>query len=213
MRTAAYFGRLALGIAPGLWRRLAFVLAVAVALTGCAGSGGGSDTAAAASQVAGAGGVPVAPDSDAYTLGPGDHLTITVFGHPDLSGEFQVGPAGVVSLPLIGDVPATGQTLGDLEKAIVDKLEPEYLRDPTVSAQVLEYRLFYVIGEVKNPGGYPYVSGMRAVNAVALAGGYTYRADKGDLLIRRAGGGKPEPAGPDSVVRPGDTIEVPERFF
>lgn len=210
MRTAAYLGGLAL-------RRLAFVLAVAVGLAGCAGSGGGEDIAATPSQVAAAGGAqgaaPVAPDSDAYTLGPGDRLTITVFGHPDLSGEFQVGSTGAVSLPLIGDVPASGRTLGDLEKAIVDKLEPEYLRDPTVSAQVLEYRLFYVIGEVANPGGYPYVSGMRAVNAIALAGGYTYRADKGDLLIRRAGGGKPEPANPNTIVRPGDTVEVPERFF
>ena len=102
-----------------------------------------------------------------------------------------------------------------LERAIVDKLKPDYLKNPQVSAEVLNYRPFYIIGEVKNPGSYPYVGGMRAINAVAIAGGFTYRARENKLLITRAkgGSGKPEPADQHTLVLPGDVVEVPERFF
>ncbi len=150
-----------------------------------------------------------------YRLGPGDQLRVTVFGHVDLSGEFKVSSNGDIALPLIGKVVALEHTLREVESAIVGKLKPDYLKNPQVSVEVLNYRPFYIIGEVKNPGSYPYVGGMRIVNAVAIAGGFTYRARESKLLITRAKNpkGKSEPANQTTLVLPGDVIEVPERYF
>jgi len=150
-----------------------------------------------------------------YTLGPGDMLRVTVFGHDDLSGEFSVGGNGTISLPLIGEVGAGERTIAQLEAAIVDKLKPDYLVNPRVSVEVLNFRPFYIIGEVNNPGSYPYKHGMTVVNAVALAGGYTYRARENRVLIKRAadGSGEEQPANENTIVLPGDVIRVPERFF
>ena len=117
-------------------------------------------------------------------------------------------------MPLIGEVSSQGLTLRQLEAAIIDKLKPNYLKNPRVSAEVINYRPFYIIGEVKNPGTYPYVSGMRVVNAIAIAGGFTYRARKKEMLITRArGNGKPERVRPGTHVLPGDVVAVPERYF
>lgn len=150
-----------------------------------------------------------------YRLGPGDKLQVTVFGQPDLSGEFQVDGSGAISLPLIGEVKAGSRTLRELEAGITDALKPDYLKNPRVSVQVLNYRPFYIIGEVNKPGSYPYVNGMKVINAVALAGGYTYRARENQLFVTR--GNDPErekrPADHQTVILPGDVIEVPERFF
>ena len=149
-----------------------------------------------------------------YRLGGGDQVKITVFGHEDLSGVFQVGSNGTVSLPLIGEVRSLNLTLPELEKAITQKLKPDYLKNPQVNVEVINYRPFYIIGEVKNPGSYAYVGGMKVVNAVAMAGGFTYRAEEDEIYITRAeGSGKRELANQASQVLPGDVIEVPERFF
>lgn len=150
-----------------------------------------------------------------YQLGSGDRVRVTVFGHKDLSGEFTVDGGGNVSLPLVGNVKAGGLSLRDFEGNIIAALKPDYLKNPRVSAEVLNYRPFYIIGEVKKPGSYPYVNGMTVVNAVALAGGYTYRARENQLLIIRATDKSrtKEPANHDTAVLPGDVIEVPERFF
>lgn len=150
-----------------------------------------------------------------YTLGPGDKLRATVFGHPDLSGQFLVDGSGKISFPLIGDVEAGGRTVRELERLIINKLKPDYLKSPNVSVDVLNYRPFYIIGEVKNPGSYPYVNGMVVINAIALAGGYTYRAREDRLYITRAKDPerKKQPVNQEAVVFPGDVIEVPERFF
>ena len=150
-----------------------------------------------------------------YTLGSGDQLRVTVFGHEDLSGEFFVDGLGTISLPLIGQIKAGGQTARQIERKIVDMLKPDYLKNPRVSVEVLNYRPFYIIGEVKKPGSYPFVSGMKVINAIALAGGYTYRARENELLVTRASGPdrKKRPATHDTVILPGDVIEVPERYF
>ena len=150
-----------------------------------------------------------------YTLGSGDQLRVTVFGHKDLSGEFFVDGLGTLSLPLIGQIKAGGQTARQIERKIVDMLKPDYLKNPRVSVEVLNYRPFYIIGEVKKPGSYPFVSGMKVINAIALAGGYTYRARENELLVTRASGPdrKKRPATHDTVILPGDVIEVPERYF
>ena len=150
-----------------------------------------------------------------YRLGSGDEVRVTVFGQADLSGEFAVDGTGNVSLPLVGNVAAGGKTLREFEQNIIRALKPDYLKNPRVSVDVLNYRPFYIIGEVKKPGSYPYVSGMSVVNAVALAGGYTYRARENRLLIIRATDRDrtKQPANHDTAVLPGDVIEVPERFF
>jgi len=150
-----------------------------------------------------------------YRTGSGDKLRVTVFGHEDLSGEFQVDGAGKIALPLIGDVEAGEKTASELEAAIIAKLRPDYLKNPRVSVEILNYRPFYIIGEVKSPGSYPYVNGMTVVNAIALSGGYTYRGNEDKVTIIRADDPerKKQPATHDTVVLPGDVIEVPERFF
>lgn len=150
-----------------------------------------------------------------YRTGAGDRLRVTVFGHEDLSGEFQVDGAGFISIPLIGNVKAGDRTASELGDAIVNKLAPDYLKNPRVSVEVLNYRPFYILGEVNNPGSYPYVSGMTVVNAIALGGGYTYRGRENKVFIIRADDPErtKQPANHDTVVLPGDVIEVPERFF
>jgi polysaccharide export outer membrane protein len=150
-----------------------------------------------------------------YKLGSGDKVRVTVFGHEDLSGEFEVDGSGNVSLPLIRNVAAKGLTVSELEQTIIDRLKPDYLKDPSVSVDVLNYRPFYIYGEVNQPGSYAYVNGMTVVNAIAMAGGFTYRAKKSRVEIIRANdpSKSPEEAGRDTYVFPGDVIEVPERFF
>lgn len=150
-----------------------------------------------------------------YRLGSGDKLRVTVFDEEDLSGEFLVKSEGVISLPLIGDVMAAGRSLSELEEAIAARYLDGYLKDPKVNLEVLNYRPFYILGEVNEPGSYPYVAGMTVINAVALAGGFTYRARKDDIKISRDGTSADEGAkvNPTTKVLPGDVITVDERFF
>ena len=160
---------------------------------------------------------PAAQSADpGYRLGAGDKVRVTVFGETDLSGEYEVDGSGVVAFPLVGEVKAGGGTARDLEDGIVKKLKQGYLKNPTVSVEVLSYRPFFILGEVKQPGSYPYKNGLNVLNAVALAGGYTYRAKSNVWVITRSGEKgfqKREVENGNFMVRPGDTIVVPERFF
>ncbi|MDP1665726.1 MAG: polysaccharide biosynthesis/export family protein [Methylobacter sp.] len=150
-----------------------------------------------------------------YRLGSGDLLKITVFNQEDLSGEYTINGAGQISLPLIGDVNAKDLTVKQVEQGIADKLKPDYLLNPRVSAQVLNYRPFYILGEVKEPKSYPYVDGMTYLNAVAIAGGYTYRAKEDYVVVIHMN--DPEKReltlNMDEKVLPGDVIHIKERYF
>ena len=150
-----------------------------------------------------------------YRFGPGDELRITVFRHEDLSGEFALDGEGFFALPLVGEILAGGLTARQLENEVETRLKAGgYLVDPQVSIEVLNYRPFYIIGEVNNPGSYQYVNGMNVINAVALAGGFTYRADQDDIIISRGGANGDEIAAElTTEVLPGDIVEVTERFF
>ncbi|HWO14253.1 MAG TPA: polysaccharide biosynthesis/export family protein [Vicinamibacterales bacterium] len=149
-----------------------------------------------------------------YTLAAGDRIRITVYGHDDLSGEFQLDGSGNIALPLIQTVAAGGQTPRALEQTITDRLQPEYLRNPLVSVEVVTQRPFYILGEVSAPGSYPYSTGITVVKAAALAGGFTYRANTKKVRITRDGDAEPIERAPlQSEIKPGDVIEVPERFF
>ena len=186
-----------------------------VLLSGCSSSSRPTPVeAAAAAGGASAAGAPLG-DISSYRLGPGDALRVTVFRHEDLSGEFRLDGDGYFAMPLVGEILGGGRTSRQLENEIEIALKSGgYLVEPQVSLQVLNYRPFYIIGEVNNPGSFEYVNGMTVINAVALAGGFTYRADQDDIVISRGGSSGPEiEAAPDTEVLPGDIIEVQERFF
>lgn len=151
-----------------------------------------------------------------YVLGPNDKVKITVFGEADLSGEFEISGNGILALPLVGEVPLGGKTVTQAAAVIAERLRQGYLRDPNVSVEVLNYRPFFILGEINQPGSYPYVNGMTVINAVAIGGGFTYRADKNDIKITRQAPGEAKTelsAKLESVVMPGDVILVGERFF
>ena len=150
-----------------------------------------------------------------YRLGAGDQVRMTVFRHEDLSGEFEIDGEGYFAMPLVGEILTSGLTARELENEIEIRLKGGgYLINPQVSIEVLNYRPFYIIGEVNSPGSYQYVNGMTVINAVALAGGFSYRADQNDIVINRGGSNGPQiEALFDTAVLPGDIIEVPERFF
>lgn len=148
-------------------------------------------------------------------LAPGDKIKLSIFGEGDLSGEFEIDNTGSLALPLVGEVPAAGLTPRELEKKLTAMLEKGYLVNPRVNIEVLNFRPFFILGEVNKPGSYPYVSDLNVINAVAMAGGYTPRAKTGKVELRRAGSGQKNQAyvGEDTKVYPGDVIRVDERFF
>jgi polysaccharide export outer membrane protein len=149
-------------------------------------------------------------------MGPNDKVRIIVFGQPTLTGEYSLDGNGVLSFPLIGNIPASGATTTQLQRMIAAKLEPDYLINPSVSAEIVTRRPFYVIGEVQRPGNYPYLSDMTAIHAVAMAGGFTYRARKNDFYIKRLdkdGTMVRIEAKAGTILRAGDTLEIRERWF
>lgn len=152
---------------------------------------------------------------DEYRLGAGDRVRVTVFGEPSLTGEFQVSSAGMISLPLVGDLNAADLTVAEFQRSVETSLRNGYLLDPRVSAEVLTYRPFFILGEVQSPGTYPYAAGLTVLNAVATAGGFTYRANTNRVFIRRAGASSEEnyPLTSRTRVAPGDTIRIGERLF
>lgn len=152
---------------------------------------------------------------EGYILGVGDKVRVTVFGEANLSGDFAVDSTGMVALPLIGNVKAEGLALRAFESTIEDALKEGYLTDPRVSAEVMNFRPFYILGEVARPGTYPYTSGLTVYNAVATAGGFTYRANKGSVEIKREGVEKAMDVKltPSLTLQPGDTIRIKERWF
>ncbi len=153
-----------------------------------------------------------AAEDETYTLGAGDKVQVTVFGEPHLSGEFIVNANGTVSLPLIDPVSVLGRTLTQVETDIREKLSAGFLADPKVSVSILEYRPFFIIGEVKQPGSYPYVADMTVLHAVAIAGGFTPRAAKKRIVIQRDQE-EDIPVQNSTRIQPGDVITVKERFF
>lgn len=150
-----------------------------------------------------------------YQLGVGDRVKLTVYNEPNLAGEFWVNPEGFVSLPLIGNVRAGGRAVSQIAADATARFADGYLRDPKVSMEVTAFRPFYILGEVEQPGQYPYASGLTALNAIATAKGFTPRADRNVVRIRRQGDAREVNyrLTPALIIFPGDTIRVGERFF
>lgn len=150
-----------------------------------------------------------------YHLGSGDKLRVITFGEESLTGEFFVAGSGKVSFPLIGEVQAAGLTIPQFQAEVENALKQGYLKEPRVSVEVLDYRPFYILGEVTKPGEYPYTNGLTVLNAVATANGFTYRANQKKVFIKRAGEAEEHdyPLTSSTPVAPGDTIRIGERFF
>lgn len=149
-----------------------------------------------------------------YRLGPGDRLRVSVFGEEELTGEFVVGTNGVVSYPLIGDHMAQGKTVAEFTDSLRTALT-RYVLQPNISVEVMNYRPFFILGEVETPGTYPYAAGLNVMNAVATAGGFSYRADTRRVFIKHADelAERPYPLTSTTPVLPGDTVRIPERRF
>lgn len=157
----------------------------------------------------------VAETDGPYLLDSGDRLRIFVYGQPNLSRLYIVDHDGKIAVPLIGEVNARGKTTSELQGAIRSRLGAEFVKDPQVTVDIQQNRPFFILGEVKTAGQYPYVSGMTVETAIAIAGGYTERASERKFRITRRINGFVEQieAPGDYVVKPGDTIYVFERFF
>ena len=155
-----------------------------------------------------------AVEQELYILGPGDKIAIKVFGEEDLTIETLLGNSGKINYPFLGEISVAGLTIKQVEQIIENGLAPDYLVKPNVYAQVLEYRPFYIHGEVKQPGGYPYHPGMTINQAVALAGGLTERADEDKISLFKEGDkSNKQKATLDYKVNAGDTITIAQRFF
>lgn len=198
----------------GLRQRFVALLSVMLCLmlAACSGSAPSLESTSAPAATASTNG---AGSTAEYRLGAGDKVRIIVFGEQDLSGEFVVGDSGGIDMPLIGSVSAKGATVAQFQDRVVKELKNGYLNDPKVSVEVLNYRPFFITGEVKNGGEYPYKAGLTVQDAVGVAGGYTYRAETATAYLRRAGEDREIKVSLDSRVpiNPGDSIRIPERFF
>ena len=185
----------------------------ALALTACALAACSSDGMSDEAMIAEA--IDLQAQLADYRLGPADKIRVIVFGEPDLSGEFSVNARGQVSLPLLGEVEAQGLSVEELRTNITNGLSEGYVVGARVAAEVIEYRPYYILGEVEQPGEYAYSSGMSVIKAVAAAGGYTYRANKASVYIKRANNNDEMKykLTPQLVVLPGDVVRVGERFF
>ncbi|MDD9910295.1 MAG: polysaccharide export protein [Ahrensia sp.] len=150
-----------------------------------------------------------------YRLDAGDQLRITVFEQEELTNTYQVDKAGYIAFPLVGAVPARGHTIKDVERTVAQKLAEGFIRNPDVSVEVNRYRPFFIMGEVSTGGQYTYVPGMTVQNAIAIAGGYTARADQQTVDITRSINGKVLTGRVPITdpIMPSDTIHVRERVF
>jgi polysaccharide export outer membrane protein len=177
-------------------------LSILVTLAGCSGSLGKLP--------------PLPPEAMApYVLGVGDTLQIAVFGETDLSGPVRISDSGTIAIPLVGLIPAEGLTVEQLKQRLVKALDAKAVRSPDVTVTISEYRPFFILGEVAKPGSYAYVPNMTVLTAVAIAGGFTLRAEKEAVAITRRGDGKSVDwrATGGARVLPGDVVNVAERHL
>jgi protein involved in polysaccharide export with SLBB domain len=162
----------------------------------------------------GAGSMPAGASVDrTYRIGIGDKVKVAVFGEADLSGTFEVNTLGQIPLPLAGEITARGLTIGELKERVVARLSQGFLKHPKVSVEILNYRPIYVHGEVRNGGEFAYKTGVKLRDAVAMAGGFTYRANTSYVLLARDGREMRVDLPSEALLLPGDNIRVPERFF
>jgi protein involved in polysaccharide export with SLBB domain len=188
--------------------RLAVAVVASLQLAACYTDFGPVEVGTGSASLSGAG--------VASRLQPGEKLKITVYGEESLTGDYDVNPAGYVTMPLIGSIKAAGHSQSEFGKDIASRYQRGgFLQDPHVTVAVVQFKPFYVLGEATSPGEYPFRSGLNVHSAVAMAGGFTYRASRSYVLIRHAGDEvwKEYPLAEPVPIAPGDLIRVPERYF
>jgi polysaccharide export outer membrane protein len=190
-------------------RAIGLLLFLCMVLLAASGLGARLSEPASAQQLA-----PAEPASS-YVLGPNDRIRLKVYGESDITGEYEIDSTGNVSVPLAGHLKASGLTTRQLERSITSALSKGIVRDPRVNVEIALYRPYYILGEVKKSGEYPYRLGLTVMDAVASAGGFTYRANENKVYLRRSGAGAEEAYALDAPVPvfPGDNIRIPERYF
>ena len=162
-------------------------------------------------------------DAPQYRLGAGDLISISVYDEPDLSLEVRIGLSGKISFPLLGDVKVAGLSPKDIENKLLERLKGPFLVDPSVTVSIVEYRPFYVTGEVEKPGSYAFHPGLTVDKAISVAGGFTERASKGKIYVIHDNAARIDASAPRDgkrrmvklydVVQPGDVITVEQSFF
>ena len=188
--------------------RLAIALLGGLQLAGCYTDFGPVEIGAGTGSLSGA--------SVASTLQAGEKIKITVYGEESLTGDYDINPSGYVAMPLIGAIRAAGRSQSEFAKDIANRYQRGgFLQDPHVSVAVVQFKPFYVLGEATTPGEYPFRSGLNVHTAVAMAGGFTYRASRKYVLIRHTGEEvwKEYSLAEPVPIAPGDLIRVPERYF
>jgi protein involved in polysaccharide export with SLBB domain len=185
------------------------LLAVALQVSGCSSPGDHGPATQADMEAATAAATAVP------RFQGGEKIRINVYGEPTLSGDYDIDPNGVVSLPLAGTVRAVGLTQPEFEQELAKKFKSEYLKNPKVTVTILQFRPIYMVGEIAKPGEFPYKPGLNILTAMALAGGGTYRANRNYVLIQHIGetATKEYPQSATTMILPGDLIRVPERYF
>jgi polysaccharide export outer membrane protein len=153
--------------------------------------------------------------SQGYRVGTGDRLTIRVLGQQDLTGDYIVDASGNISLPLVRSMSVAGLSTAEIETQIIERLKQGFLRNPSVSVQLAIARPFYIMGQVNQSGSFSYRPGMTAQNAIAMAGGFSPRADQNSVLVTRrlVAGTKTRRVPVTTQLHPGDVVFVRERWF
>lgn len=195
--------------------RLLMCIATLVAVVGLAGCNDYSDPSFTTGVQLASASVPVSVGPRTYVLRPNDQIRVQVYNEQNVTGVYTIDGGGMVSVPLAGRIHAAGLTPAELEKTITQRLNGSILTDPHVNVQVATYGPVYIRGEVKQPGQFPYTPGLTVGDVVALAGGYTYRADDSIAYVRSSASSREVERSlrTDIPVAPGDNIRVPERFF
>lgn len=160
--------------------------------------------------------IPAQAQTDDYTLNAGDSIRIYVYGENDLTFDsLLIGQNGRISYPFLGELKVAGRTASEVQETLIEGLKPDYLVDPRISVSVVKYRPFFVNGEVKRPGGVAFQPGLTLRKAISLAGGFTDRANKKEMLVIVDSDAslKEQKVGLDYRVRPGDIITVQDTFF
>jgi protein involved in polysaccharide export with SLBB domain len=151
-----------------------------------------------------------------YRVAPGDKIRVVVLSDTELSGDYEVDSTGLIATRMAGRVSVVGMTPAEIEAMLIERYRVDgYLRNPKLSVEIVRHRPFYILGEINKPGAFPYVNGINVVQAIAIAGGYTRRASKTRITVRRfnSTAGEDETVTEDSPIGPGDVINVPERWF
>lgn len=192
------------------FQRLSACLLLLLSLVGCAAA----PIQAPPSPAAAPGAYPV-PDLSQYRIGIGDRLRVEVYGEGDLSLEATVDPGGRISYPLLGSIPVVNKTAKELQDDMVARLSAGYLRNPDVRVLVTGYRAFYVIGQVRKPGSYPYVIGLTVEKALAIAGGFTALASSRRMFLLHENQPTDRRIKVElgTTVLPGDTLVIEEGLF